>query len=158
MILATLCYIKHDGHTLMVYRNKKPNDMHAGKWNGLGGKFEPGESPEECIIREVREESGLEIRNPKMHGLLMFPAFKGDDWYVFVFSAREFSSDLMANSPEGRLEWIPDENLTSLNLWESDQIFFPWLDGDEFFSAKFVYEGDEMKRYEVVFHAKLSNL
>ena len=151
MILATLCYIKHEGHTLMVYRNKKPNDMHAGKWNGLGGKFEPGESPEECVIREVREESGLKIRNPKLHGLLMFPDFKGADWYVFVFTAHEFSGELI-DSPEGRLEWIHDEKLTSLNLWESDQIFLPWLEKDKIFSAKFIYRGDEMQGHEVNFH------
>ena len=151
MILATLCYIKHDGHILMVYRNKKPNDMHAGKWNGLGGKFEPGESPEECVIREVREESGLEILNPMLHGLLMFPKFKGDDWYVFVFTASEFSGELI-DSPEGKLEWIPDEKLNSLNLWESDQIFFPWLEKYKFFSAKFIYQGDEMQGYDVKFH------
>ena len=153
MILATLCYIKQDGRTLMVLRNKKPNDMHAGKWNGLGGKFESGESPEECVIREVREESGLEIHNPKMHGLLMFPAFKCDDWYVFVFTAREFSGELMTNSPEGKLDWIPNEKLASLNLWESDQIFFSWMEKDKFFSAKFIYDGDEMKSYEVNFHS-----
>ena len=152
MILATLCYIKQDGHILMVYRNKKPNDMHEGKWNGLGGKFEPGESPEECIVREVWEEAGLKIRNPKLHGLLMFPNFKEDDWYVFVFTAREFEGELIANSPEGKLEWIPDEKLTSLNLWESDQIFFPWLEKDKFFSAKFIYQGDEMQGYKVNFH------
>jgi 8-oxo-dGTP diphosphatase len=152
MILATLCYIKSNNKTLMVYRNKKPNDMHAGKWNGLGGKFEPGESPEECIIREVREESGLEIHNPKLHGLLIFPNFKDDDWYVFVFTAHEFSGELIANSPEGKLEWIPDEKLTSLNLWESDQIFFPWLEKEKFFSAKFIYQGNEMQDYEVGFH------
>ena len=153
MILATLCYIKQQGQTLMVHRDKKPNDMHLGKWNGLGGKFEPGESPEECVIREVREESGLEVRNPKLHGLLMFPNFKGDDWYVFVFTAREFSGELVDDSPEGKLEWIPDEKLASLNLWESDQVFFPWLESDRFFSAKFIYAGDEMKNYEVHFHA-----
>jgi 8-oxo-dGTP diphosphatase len=135
----------------MLYRNKKPNDMHQGKWNGLGGKFEPGESPEECIAREVREESGLEIREPNLHGLLMFPNFKGGDWYVFVFTAREFEGELI-DSPEGELEWIPDERLTSLNLWESDQIFFPWLEKDKFFSAKFIYQGDEMQGYEVSFY------
>ena len=151
MILATLCYIKHDGHTLMVHRNKKPNDMHAGKWNGLGGKFEAGESPEECVIREVREESGLQIRKPKLNGLLMFPDFKGADWYVFVFTAHEFNGELI-DSPEGRLEWILDEKLTSLNLWESDHIFFPWLEKDKFFSAKFIYREDEMQGYEVIFH------
>ena len=152
MLLATLCYLKRDGYTLMVYRNKKPNDIHAGKWNGLGGKFEPGESPEECIVREVLEESGLQIRNPKLHGLLIFPNFKGDDWYVFVFTAREFNGELI-DSPEGRLEWIPDEELTSLNLWPSDQIFFPWLEKEAFFSAKFIYRGDAMQGYQVNFHS-----
>ena len=151
MLLATLCYLKRNGTTLMVYRNKKAHDIHEGKWNGLGGKFEPGESPEECVIREVWEESGLTIRHPKMHGLLMFPKFKGDDWYVFVFTARDFEGELI-ESPEGRLEWISDENLSSLNLWPSDQIFFPWLERSEFFSAKFIYQGDEMQRYEVNFH------
>ena len=154
MILATLCYIKNNGHTLMVYRNKKPNDMHEGKWNGLGGKFDPGESPEECIIREVREESGLDIHNPCMHGLLLFPNFKSDDWYVFVFTASDFSGELIANSPEGVLEWVPDEKLTSLTLWESDQIFFPWLEREYFFSAKFIYDGNEMQTYEVAFHGE----
>lgn len=151
MILATLCYLKRDGHTLMVYRNKKANDIHEGKWNGLGGKFEPGESPEECARREVLEESGLRIRNPKLHGLLMFPNFKGNDWYVFVFTVREFEGELI-DSPEGKLEWIPDQKLTSLNLWASDRAFFPWLEKGRFFSAKFIYEGDEMKSYQVAFY------
>lgn len=151
MILATLCYLKRDNHTLMVYRNKKSNDIHEGKWNGLGGKFEPGESPETCVRREVLEESGLCIRNPKLHGLLMFPGFKGQDWYVFVFTAREFEGELI-DSPEGKLEWIPDEMLTSLNLWPSDRLFLPWIEENKFFSARFVYEGNEMKGYEVVFH------
>ena len=77
MILATLCYVKHAGKTLMVHRNKKPNDMHEGKWNGLGGKFEAGETNEMCIRREVQEEAGLLIRNPRLCGLLTFPNFKG---------------------------------------------------------------------------------
>src|SRR3989304_9382132 len=95
MILATLCYVKRDGHTLMVHSNKKPNDIHEGKWNGLGGKFEAGESPEECVRREVEEEAGLVIRNPKLHGLVMFPKFKGNDWYVFVFTAADFYGRLI---------------------------------------------------------------
>ena len=151
VILATLCYVKRDGQTLMVYRNKKPNDMHEGKWNGLGGKFEAGETPEECVIRELFEESGLSIYNPKLCGLLLFPNFKGDDWYVFVFTASDFSGELI-DSPEGRLEWIEDSQLSSLNLWESDHIFLPWIQRGEFFSAKFEYEGDKMRGYNVVFH------
>ena len=152
MLLATLCYVKHNSQTLMVYRNKKPNDIHRGKWNGLGGKFESGESPEECVTREALEESGLQIHNPKLHGLLMFPNFKGDDWYVFAFTVCEFNGELI-DSPEGKLEWIPDEKLTSLNLWESDQIFFPWLEKNAFFSAKFIYRGDVMQDYEVNFYS-----
>ena len=94
MILATLCYVKRDDCTLMVHRNKKVNDIHEGKWNGLGGKFEAGETPEECVRREVLEESGLEIQNPRLHGLLVFTNFKGNDWYVFVYTATEFRGEL----------------------------------------------------------------
>jgi 8-oxo-dGTP diphosphatase len=152
MILATLCYVKHNGKTLMVYRNKKPNDMHAGKWNGLGGKFEAGETPEMCIKREVEEEAGYIIQNPRLHGLLTFPNFKGDDWYVFVYTANEFDGELLESSPEGRLEWIDDDQLTGLNLWESDHIFLPWIEAGKFFSAKFEYDGDVMIGHEVTFH------
>jgi 8-oxo-dGTP diphosphatase len=152
MVLATLCYVRRDAQTLMVLRNKKPNDMHAGKWNGLGGKFEAGESPEQCVIREVREESGLELRAPRLRGLLMFPNFRGQDWYVFVFTAEEFSGELI-DSPEGRLEWIPDDSLAGLNLWPSDRLFLPWIEAGRFFSAKFVYEGDILLGHEVYFHA-----
>lgn len=103
------------------------------------------------MVREVLEESGLSIQHPKLCGLLMFPKFKGNDWYVFVFTANEFSSELI-NSPEGRLEWIHDDQVLSLNLWASDHIFMPWIQQGKFFSAKFEYEGDKMCAYNVVFH------
>ena len=135
----------------MVHRNKKPNDIHEGKWNGLGGKFEAGESPEECVLREIFEESGLTIQNPKLCGLLMFPKFRGNDWYVFVFTAKDFTGDLI-DSPEGRLEWIPDEKILGLNLWASDHIFMPWIQAGNFFSAKFEYDGDMLQAYDVTFH------
>ena len=151
MILATLCYIQHAGQTLMIHRVKRANDIHLGKWNGLGGKFNPGESPEECVIREVREESGLMLRQPRLRGLLIFPGFKGNDWYVFVFTASEFSGQLKENE-EGFLSWIPDDSLLSLPLWPSDAIFLPWIKQGKFFSAKFVYEGDELKSHTVTFH------
>ena len=137
----------------LEHRNKKANDIHAGKWNGLGGKFEPGETPEECIIREVYEESGLILYSPKHCGLLMFPKFKGNDWYVFVFTAIEFTGELI-DSPEGALEWIPDENMLDLNLWQSDHIFMPWIREGKFFSAKFEYKGNTMRGYNVVFHSR----
>ena len=95
ILLATLCYVKRNESTLMVYRNRKVNDIHEGKWNGLGGKFEAGETPEECVLREIFEESGLSIQNPKLYGLLMFPKFKGNDWYVFVFTTNDFTGALI---------------------------------------------------------------
>ena len=90
MKLATLCYVidRSTNSTLMIYRNKKPNDYHLGKWNGLGGKFNPGESPEECAIREIEEESGLKVKSVKMKGFITFPLFDGvEDWNVFLFTA-----------------------------------------------------------------------
>jgi len=151
MKLATLCYLHREDATLMIHRVKRADDIHAGKWNGLGGKLEPGESPEECVRREVREESGLEIRRPRLHGLLTFAGFKGDDWYVFVYTADDFSGELGENE-EGFLRWVPDAELEALPLWPSDHIFFPWLRQGRFFSAKFVYAGEEMRSYEVAFH------
>jgi 8-oxo-dGTP diphosphatase len=147
-----LCYLKKDGQTLMIHRVKKQNDVHEGKWNGLGGKLEQGETPEECAIREIREESGLIARNPRLKGLLTFPAFaKGEDWYAFVFVVREFEGELI-ESPEGNLQWIDDERLFQLNLWEGDFIFLPWLERPGFFSAKFVYQDGRLTSHQVVFH------
>jgi 8-oxo-dGTP diphosphatase len=152
MKLATLCYVKQGGKTLMVHRNKKANDVHKGKWNGLGGKFEPGESPEDCVIREVFEESGLKIKDPHLCGFLSFPNFAhNEDWYAFVFTAHEFEGVLI-DSHEGELAWIDDEELLSLPLWEGDLTFLPWLDGERFFSAKFVYIDGKLVDHVVSFH------
>ena len=152
MKLATLCYVKSpNGLTLMIHRIKKAGDIHAGKWNGLGGKLEAGESPEQCVIREVREEAGLEIENPRYHGLLVFADFKADDWYVFVFTATQFTGSLI-ESAEGHLEWIPGDEILTLPLWPSDPIFLPWLEHDVVFSARFQYRGDEMLGHEVRFY------
>ena len=152
MKLATLCYLKNNDKTLMLFRNKKPGDTHKGKWNGLGGKVEPGETPEQCAIREVQEESGLTTINLKLHGVITFPMFDGmDDWYVFVFTITEFEGE-MIESPEGELAWIPDEKLLELNLWDGDRIFLPWLKQDKFFSAKFVYVAKELIDWSVNFY------
>ncbi len=152
MKLATLCYIKKDGKTLMLYRNKKENDYHEGKWNGIGGKFELSETPEECAIREIKEETGLDVKDPELKGMITFPLFDGkDDWYVFLFIVKNFSGELI-DSPEGKLEWIPDEKITELNLWDGDRIFLRWLNQEKFFSAKFNYEGKNFKDYTVNFY------
>jgi 8-oxo-dGTP diphosphatase len=144
MKFATLCYIRKNGKTLMLHRVKKENDMHEGKWNGLGGKMEEGETPEECAIREVKEECGLDIKNPTLKGLLTFPFFsKGESWYVFLFLINEFVGELI-ESNEGDLEWIEDDKLLQLNLWEGDQTFIKWLDLPGFFSGKFLYRDGKL--------------
>jgi 8-oxo-dGTP diphosphatase len=136
----------------MIHRNKKANDMHQGRWNGLGGKLEPGESPEECARREILEESGLTVQNLRLNGIITFPGFaKDEDWYTFLFTAETVGGELI-DSPEGDLEWIETRRLLDLYLWEGDRIFIPWLSRPEFFSAKFVYKDSILNSYQVNFY------
>ena len=154
MKLATLCYVinKKSNSTLMIHRVKKENDYHQGKWNGLGGKFEQGESPEECATREIKEESGLTVKSITMKGFITFPMFDGkEDWYVFLFVTDDFEGELI-DSNEGDLAWIPNKKLTEINLWDGDKIFISWLFKDKFFSAKFNYKNGEFIDYEVNFY------
>ena len=154
VILATLCYVRKDRQTLMLYRNKKKNDIHEGKWNGLGGKFLPGESPEECVIREVKEESGLSLQEPYLRGHITFPEFDGvNDWNVFIFTTYNYKGSLI-DSHEGELEWINDERILQLNLWPGDRIFLKWLynEDNNFFSAKFCYEAGKLVDHKVNFY------
>jgi len=150
--VATLCYLRQAGRSLMLHRNKKANDVHEGKWNGLGGKVQAGETPEECAQREIEEESGLRALDLDLRGVITFPLFShGKDWYVFVFIVREFEGDLI-DSPEGDLAWIPDDEVLKLNLWEGDRIFLPWLDGPDFFSARFNYIDGRLQSHTVAFY------
>ncbi len=152
MKLATLCYLRKNGKTLMLHRVKKENDMHEGKYNGLGGKFEKSESPEACAAREVFEESGLIAENLILKGVITFPKFsRGEDWYVFVFVIDKFAGK-MIESNEGNLEWIDDRELLDLNLWDGDRIFLKWLDQNKFFSAVFNYENGILKNHSVNFY------
>lgn len=152
MQLATIVYVRQGGRTLMLHRVKKPDDMHAGRWNGLGGKLEAGETPEECAVREVLEESGLRIVHPRLRGMIVFPKFsKGVDWFTFIFVAEEFTGELI-DSTEGVLGWIENDRLLDLNLWPGDRIFLRWLDEAGFFSAKFVYAAGELTNYHAVFY------
>jgi 8-oxo-dGTP diphosphatase len=145
-----------DGKTLMIHRIKKENDMHQGKWNGLGGKLNPGESPEDCVIREVREESGLTISDPLLKGFLTFPRFANDeDWYAFVFVARKIEGQLI-ESEEGVLEWIDDDLLLNLDLWEGDLIFLPWLERPGIFSGKFIYRDGKLVEHKAIFYESKS--
>jgi 8-oxo-dGTP diphosphatase len=136
----------------MLHRIKKANDVHQDKWNGLGGKLQAGEMPEACVIREVREESGLIIEKPRLRGIITFPEFTpGEDWYAFLFTADRFTGELI-DSPEGRLEWVKDSRLFDLPMWEGDYIFLKWLEQERFFSAKFIYKDKKLIEHSVIFY------
>ena len=151
MKAGTLCYIEKDSKYLMLHRNKRENDMHEGLWVGLGGKFEPGESPDECIIREVFEESGLTVKSPQLRGILTFPmGLDEDDWYVFLFTATEFNGELKT-CDEGELAWIDKNRLDELPMYEGDRYFLKWLDEySGVFSAKYIYDGRSLKDYSLI--------
>ncbi len=144
MIVSTLCYIEDNGKYLMLLRNKKHKDVNEGKWIGVGGRLESGESPEECICREVLEETGLSITEYRMRGVLTFSSEGWEDEYIFVFTSHKFSGNLK-ECDEGELRWIDKEEVMNLNLWEGDRIFLKnILDGSAFFSMKLSYKGDRL--------------
>lgn len=145
IILTTICYLHHDHKTLMLYRNKKENDINEGKWIGIGGKLEPGESPEECILREFYEETGLKLSRVQLKGYITFPGiYHGMDEGMFLYEAHDFSGTLVDECKEGTLAWIEDDKLAALPMWEGDREFFLWLKQAGFTEAKLVYEGDRL--------------
>ena len=137
---STLCYLEKDGKYLMLLRNKKKNDLNEGKWIGVGGHFEAGESPEECLLREVREETGYTLTSYRFRGLVTFVS--GDDVteYMSLFTADGFEGEEIVCS-EGELKWIPVADIEDLRLWEGDRVFLALLKGDTpFFSLKLKYD------------------
>ena len=149
MILSTHCYIERDDQILMMHRIKKKNDIHMNRWVGLGGKMNPGETPEQCIIREIYEESNLKANSVKLRGFITFPDFMGDnDWYMFLFSCDDFSGDVIENE-EGKLKWIPKSDINQLNMLEGDKIFMKWMTKYNFFTARFIYKDDELIDYSL---------
>ncbi|MBP9837940.1 MAG: 8-oxo-dGTP diphosphatase [Proteobacteria bacterium] len=152
LILATLCYLRKDNKTLFIHKNSNRSSIHYDKWNGLGGKLISGETPEQCAIREVKEESGLLIHKLNYKGLLTFPLFDGtNDWYVFVYTTTSFSGEIR-NSAEGELCWVENDKIPELNLWEGDKIFLPWIDKNQLFSARFTYIDLKYTDHEVSFY------
>ncbi len=149
---TTLCYIEKDGKYLMLHRVKKENDMSHDKWLGIGGKMEEGESPEECNLRETKEETGLTLENARYRGIVTFVSDIYGTEYMHMFTATEFSGELTECS-EGDLEWIDKKKVYNLELWEGDRIFFKLLEECEgFFSLKLNYEGDILAdHYTVVY-------
>lgn len=144
MINTTLCYIEKDGKYLMLHRVKKVNDLNQDKWIGIGGKFEDKESPEECMIRETLEETGLNLINPEYRGILTFVSDKWPTEYIHLFYADKFSGELI-ECDEGNLEWVPIKDIYSLPLWEGDKIFLKLIEDKlPFFSLKLQYEGETL--------------
>ena len=144
---TTLCYIEKNGAYLMLHRTKKEKDENKDKWIGVGGKFEFGESPHECVKREALEETGLTLIDPQYRGIVTFVS---DEWgceYMHLFTCSDFSGELKA-CDEGELEWVKKEDLKKLTVWEGDKVFLDLLDKrSDFFSLKLVYEGEKLVRY-----------
>ena len=146
---STLCYIEQDGYYLMLHRIKKEHDVNRDKWIGVGGGFEEGESPEDCVLREVLEETGLTLHGPRFQGIVTFLYSDGEGEpvteYMFLFTATDFSGSIPTGDAcdEGILEWVPKEQVPDLPIWEGDRIFLRLLAEDApCFSLKLRYEGD----------------
>lgn len=144
MFSTTLCYLEQDGKWLMLHRIRKKNDLNEGKWIGVGGKFEEAESPEECLLREVKEETGYTLRSWNYRGIITFVSDKWEAEHMHLFTSDDFTGKYHA-CDEGAAQWIPIDEVMNLNLWEGDRIFLRLLlDKEPFFSLKLVYKGDTL--------------
>ncbi|MCQ2248476.1 MAG: 8-oxo-dGTP diphosphatase [Treponema sp.] len=145
--LTTLCYIEKDGCYLMMHRVKKQNDINRDKWIGVGGHFEDCESPEECLLREVKEETGLTLNSWKFRGIVTFVSTDSTGTvfeYMHLFTSDDFSGT-MTDCDEGNLEWVQKSQLKNLNFWEGDYVFLDLIDKNEpFFSLKLVYKDGKL--------------
>ena len=149
MIESTLCYIEKDNKYLMLHRIKKKNDVNHDKWIGIGGRMEPGESPETCIRRETLEETGLTLLDPAYRGIVDFYSDKYPSERMHLFTATEFSGE-MITCDEGDLEWIGKSDLLNLPIWEGDKIFLRLLDSDEpFFNLTLQYTDESLTGAEL---------
>lgn len=142
---TTLCYLEKDDCYLMLHRIKKQQDENQGKWIGIGGKFEEGESPIDCLVREVQEETGLHLTGYQFRGIVTFVS---DEWgteQMHLFTGHEFEGELLQDCPEGRLQWVNKNKLKDLPMWEGDRIFFDLLQSQQpFFVLKLCYQGEEL--------------
>lgn len=145
MLNTTLCYILRGDEVLMLHRIKKKNDINQGKWIGVGGKFKPGESPDECLLREAREETGLTLTSWRCRGVVTFLSDVDEGEYMYLFTADGFTGELIT-CDEGELQWVPREFLNALPHWEGDKIFLDlmWA-GAPFFLLTLRYRGDTLE-------------
>lgn len=145
--LSTLCYIEKDGKYLMLHRNVKEHDVNEGKWIGVGGHFEKDESPEECLLREVKEETGYTLTSYRYRAMVTFVSGNGVTEYMSLFTADGFIGEQIS-CDEGDLEWVDISRINELNLWEGDLIFHRLLlERNTFFSLKLVYDGQDKLIY-----------
>ena len=149
MKLTTLCYIEQDECYLMLHRTKKEKDENHDKWIGVGGKFEEGESPEECLLREVKEETGLTLTRYQFRGIITFVS---DEWgteYMHLFTADTYEG-ILKECEEGELVWVPKKQINNLTLWEGDKVFLQLLnEKHNFFTLKLRYEGEKLVENQV---------
>lgn len=145
MINTTLCYIEKDDKYLMLHRIKKLNDLNQDKWIGIGGKFEPRESPEQCIRREALEETGLTLHKCNYRGIITFVSDKWPTEYMHLFTCSDFSGTIK-DCDEGELCWIDKQNIYDLPLWQGDKIFLRLIEDSNipFFSLRLEYIGDTL--------------
>ncbi len=144
MILSTLCYMERDGKYLMLHRNKKKNDVNHGKWIGVGGKLESGEAPEECLIREVLEETGCRLLSWRFRGVLTFIYDDKEPEYIFTYTSDSFEGEPTDfECGEGELKWVDKSDILGLDLWEGDRPMLKRLmESNDVFSIKLCYNGD----------------
>ena len=143
--MTTLCYLEQGGKFLMMHRIKKKNDVNQDKWIGVGGHAEAYESPEDCLLREVKEETGLTLTSYRFRGIVTFALKDVETQYMCLYTADGWEGTLDYNCPEGDLEWVLIKELESLNLWEGDRVFFKLLQENRpFFSLKLEYDSDEL--------------
>jgi 8-oxo-dGTP pyrophosphatase MutT (NUDIX family) len=153
--LTTLCYIENENQYLMLHRIRKKNDVNHDKWIGVGGKFEHGESPEECLLREVKEETGYTLTSWKYRGIITFVYGEDIVEYMSLYTADQYEGTQI-DCDEGVLEWVDKDKISELNLWEGDRIFFRLLDErDDFFSLKLVYNTEDVLQQAVLDGKKL---
>lgn len=149
MKLTTICYIEKYGKYLMLHRTKKKVDISKDKWLGIGGKFEENESPEECIEREVKEETGLTLNSYNLRGIVTYISTNWETEYMYIFTSNDFSGNLIECN-EGDLEWIDKNDISKINTWEGDKIFLEKLQKDNrFFTVKYKYDGDKLLDYKL---------
>lgn len=142
---TTLCYIEQDGKYLMLHRTKKKNDINEDKWIGVGGKFEENETPEECLLREVQEETGLTLTSFRLCSVITFLSDRWEGEYMYLFHADGFTGALK-ECDEGELEWVDKERAINLPTWEGDRIFLRLMEeGGPFFTLKLRYEGETLR-------------